>query len=165
VARVLAHPETVRVDGAERAVAAMARAPTRPIRIVGARAPVRAEVPLEAAPRHAQYLDATTVTVEVDVQPAMAERVFDALPIRVIGLSRLDGQADPPVGRLVLRGPADLVQQVSADTVSLRVDAQLIDLRPPARYLRSVMVSGLPPGVAAEVQPDSVSVTTHRRRD
>jgi YbbR domain-containing protein len=165
VARVVAAPDTVSVDGAQRAVEAMTRAPTRPLRIVGAKATVRAEVPLDAAPRHARFLDATTVTVEADIEPAMAERVFDAVPIRVIGLSRLEGVAEPPEGRLILRGPADLIQQVSTDTVSLRVDGQLIDLRPPAKYLRSVTVSGLPAGVAAEVQPDSVTVTTHRRRE
>ena len=66
---------------------------------------------------------------------------------------------DPLTAHLMLRGPVELLQSLSADTVSLKVDAQLVDTRPPAKYLRTVSVGGLPAGVAAEVQPDSVSLT------
>ena len=86
------------------------------------------------------------------------------LPIRAVGLHKLDGDIDPPTARLILRGPATLVSTLTQEQVALHVSAELADTRAPARYLRSVTVSGLPSGVAAEVQPDAVSLTTHPRR-
>jgi len=165
VARVTAEPLEVTVDGAKSAVEALQRVPTRPMRIVGARSEMHAMVALEPPPRHMKFLDVSSVTVDADIKPAMVERVFESLPVKLLGMTRLDGLIDPPHARLILRGPSNLVENVNQADVSLNIDGQLIDLRPPARYLRTVSVSGLPPGVAAEVQPDSVAVTTHRRHE
>ncbi len=165
VARATAEPAEVTIDGAKSAVEAFFRAPTRPQRVVGARGLVRGDKPLDPPPPHVRFLDATTVTVEADIQPAMVERVFENLPVRLVGLARLDGVVDPPVAQLILRGPSNLVENIKRSDVNLNVDCQLIELRPPARYVRGVTASGLPAGVAAEVQPDSVAVTTHRRHD
>jgi YbbR domain-containing protein len=165
VAKVTADPAEVTVDGAKSAVEAMQRAQVRPLRITGARSPVRGERQLEAPPPHVRFLDATTVAVEADVQPAIVERTFDTMAIKMLGMSRLDATIDPPVARLILRGPSNLVESIADGQVGLQIDGQLIDTRPPSRYLRSVGVGGLPAGVAAEVQPDSVAVTTHRRHD
>jgi hypothetical protein len=165
VARVSATPAEVTVDGAKSAIEALQRVPSRPLRIVGARTPLHAEMTLEPPPRHTRFLDVTTVTVEADVKPAMVERVFESLPVKLLGMTRLDGIVEPPNARLILRGPSNLFESINQPDVSLNVDGQLVDLRPPARYLRSVSVSGLPPGVAAEVQPDSVAVTTRRRHE
>ena len=87
------------------------------------------------------------------------------MPVKILGLSRLDGQCDPPSARVTLRGPSSLVGAVTLDTLSLAVDAQLVDTRPPARYLRQIAAQGLPAGVSAEVQPDSVMLSTRRKRD
>ncbi len=165
VSRVSASPAEVTVDGGKSAVEAFARAPPRPLRIVGARGLVRGEQALDPPPPQLRFLDVSLVTVEADVQPAIIERVFETLPVKLTGLARLDGMVEPPVAQLILRGPSDLIDSIKQSEVSLQVEGQLIDLRPPARYLRSVSVGGLPAGVAAEVQPDSVSVVTHRRHD
>jgi YbbR domain-containing protein len=165
VARVSAIPSEVTVDGAKSAVEALQRVPTRPLRIVGARSEMHAEVGLEPPPRHVKFLDVSGVTIEADIKPAMVERVFESLPIKLLGMTRLEGLIEPPNARLILRGPSNLVESVKQTDVNLNVDGQLLDLRPPARYLRSVSVGGLPAGVAAEVQPDSVAVTTHRRHE
>jgi YbbR domain-containing protein len=165
VSRVIAQPEEVTVDGAKSAVDTLQRVPARPLRIAGARGVVRGEEALEAPPPHVHFADASTVTVEADVRPAMVERVFDDLPVRLIGMTRLDGAVDPPKVRLTLRGPSNLIEAIKPGDITLRVDGQLIDLRPPARYVRSVAVVGLPAGVAAEVQPDTVAVTTHRKHE
>ncbi len=141
----------MRVDGAKSAVDAIERVPTRPLRITDARGPVKGDVALEAPPAHTHFLDVTTVSVRADVQPAMVERTFDQLPIQVVGLTHMDATVDPPTARLVIRGPSPLVGDVSDKTVSLKLDASLIDTRPPAKYTRIVTVSGLPAGVAAEV--------------
>jgi YbbR domain-containing protein len=165
VTRVTARPTTVKVDGAKSAVEAIERAPTRPLRVAGANRPVEVEMPLEAPPPHTRFLDATAVRVFVNIQPAIVEKVFDALPVRVLGLNRMEAQVEPPMARLILRGPSVLVSQVAEDAVTLNVEASLIDTRPPSKYIRSVAVSGLPAGVAAEVQPDAVMLTTHRKRE
>jgi YbbR domain-containing protein len=163
VAKVTATPPAVRVEGAKSAVEAMTRVPTRPLRVAEARKAVESEVPLEAAPAHTRFVEVTTVLIRADVQPAMVERVFDAVPVKVLGLSRMDAQLEPAAAKLTLRGPSVLLDEVTPKTVGLSVEAALIDTRPPSKYIRSVTVSGLPAGVAAEVQPDTVMLTTHRK--
>jgi YbbR domain-containing protein len=165
VAHVTSEPSKVRVDGAKSAVESMTRAPTRPLRVADARGPVSGEVALEAPPVHTRFLDPTMVTVRTDVQPAMVERVFGDLPVKIAGLTRLEGTVEPPSARLTLRGPSVLLKDVSASQLSLQVEGALVDTRPPSRYIRAVTVSGLPAGVAAEVQPDTIMLTTRRKRE
>jgi YbbR domain-containing protein len=165
VARVTAEPAKVRIDGAKSAVDGVTRAPTRALRVADAHGSVSGEVALEAPPAHTRFADLTTVTVRADIQPAMVERSFDALPVKVAGLTRLEGTVEPPTARLILRGPSVLLNDVSDKTVSLQVEASLVDTRPPARYIRTVTVNGLPAGVAAEVQPDTIMLTTRRKRE
>jgi YbbR domain-containing protein len=165
VAQVGARPAEITVDGAKSAVEALQRVSTKPLRVVGARGDVRAERPLEPPPAHVRFLDEASVIVEADVKPAIVERVFESLPIKVISLARMDALVEPPAARLILRGPSNLVESVGQDDVNLHVDGQLIDTRAPARYVRTVVVGGLPAGVAAEVQPDSVAVTTRRHHE
>jgi YbbR domain-containing protein len=163
VAKVTALPSVVRVDGAKSAIEAIARAPTRPLRVAEARHPVEAEVPLEPPPLHTRFPDLSTVHVRADVQPAMVERSFEDVPVHVLGLARMEAAVEPPALRLTLRGPSVLLDSIAPKDVSLNVEASLIDTRPPAKYIRSVTVGGLPAGVAAEVQPDTVMLTTHRK--
>ncbi len=165
VAKVTAEPAHVRVDGARTAVESIERVPTRPLRITDARGPVRGEVALEAPPVHTRFLESTTVTVRADVQPAMVEKTFEDMPIKIVGLTRMDAVVDPPTARLVLRGPSPLIGDISDKTVTLKIDAALMDARPPAKYVRAVTVSGLPAGVAAEVEPDTIMLTTRRKRE
>jgi YbbR domain-containing protein len=165
VARVTAEPSRVRVDGAKSAVDAIERVPTRPLRITDARGPIKGDVALEAPPVHTRFLESTTVSVRADVQPAMVEKTFDDLPIKIVGLTRMDAGSDPPTARLVLRGPSPLISDISDKNVTLKVEASLVDTRPPAKYIRTVTVSGLPAGVAAEVQPDTIMLTTRRKRE
>jgi hypothetical protein len=87
------------------------------------------------------------------------------MPIKVMGLTHLEATLDPPAARLVIRGPSPLVADVNDKTVSLKIDAALIDTRPPAKYIRTLTVSGLPAGVAAEVQPDTIMLTTRRKHE
>jgi YbbR domain-containing protein len=165
VAKVVAEPARVRVDGAKSAVDAIERVPTRPLRITDARGPIKGDVALEAPPLHTRFLESTTVSVRADIQAAMVERIFEGLPIKIVGLTHLDASVEPATARLVIRGPSPLVGDVSDKTVGLKIDASLIDTRPPAKYLRTLTVSGLPAGVAAEVQPDTIMLTTRRKRE
>jgi YbbR domain-containing protein len=165
VVKVAADPPRVRVDGAKTAVESIERVPTRPLRITDARGPVKGEVALETPPLHTRFLDATTVTVRADVEPAIVEKTFEAVPIKIVGLTKMEAVADPPTARLVIRGPSPLVGDISDKNVSLKIDGSLMDQRPPSKYIRALTVSGLPAGVAAEVQPDTVMLTTRRKRE
>jgi YbbR domain-containing protein len=165
VAKVAAEPARVKVDGAKSAVDALERLQTRPLKITDARGPIKGEVALEPPPLHTRFAETPTVSVRADIEAAMVERTFDQLPIKVVGLTHLEATLDPPTARLVIRGPSPLVGDVSDRTVSLKIDAALIDTRPPAKYLRTLTVSGLPAGVAAEVQPDTIMLTTHRKHE
>ena len=138
---------------------------TRPFRIADATGARRDTVALEAPPRASQYLDAGTVTITADVRPAIVERAVEGVAVRVIGLSRLEGSVDPGTATVILRGPSDLVRRVSTASLQVTTDARLEDGRPPALFKKRVDVAGLPSGVAAEVRPDSVVLSTRRRRE
>ena len=165
VAKVTAEPAHVRVDGAKSAVDAMLRAPTRPLRVADARGPLDGSVALEPPPLHTRFVGAQAVTVTAEVLPAMVERSFDALPIKVTGLQRLEATVDPPAARLILRGPSVLLKGVNEGSLGVQVDGALVDTRAPARYVRNITVTGLPAGVAAEVQPDSAALITRRKHE
>jgi len=144
-------------------VKGLSRIRTRPVKVTGAKEAVEADVELEAEPAHSRYLDVAQVAVRAEIQPAIVERTFASVPIRVTGLSKLAGDAEPSVAKVILRGPAQRVMALTNAQVELVIDALLADTRPPARYVRRLTVSGLPVGVGAEVQPDSVELVTHRR--
>jgi hypothetical protein len=165
VAKVTAEPAHVRVDGAKSAVDAMLRAPTRPLRVADVHGPLDGNVALEPPPAHTRFVGTTEVRVAAEVLPAMVERSFDALPIKVTGLARLDATVDPPTARLILRGPSVLLNRLREPSLGLQVDGALVDTRPPARYVRSITVTGLPAGVAAEVQPDTTALITRRKHE
>jgi hypothetical protein len=154
----------VRVSGARSVVEGIARAPTQPLRIAEAREPVREEVQLAPAPPHAEW-SAAKVSVDVEIEAALAERVLRAVPIRVVGAVRLEGRTEPESAEVVLRGPADTLAQVGPGAPSLIVDAQAEDNRPPGAARKRIGVVGLPSGVAAEVRPESATLVTRRRRE
>jgi YbbR domain-containing protein len=164
VTKVVAEPATVHVEGPKSAIAGITQVSTRPVKVAGARAPVLGEVLLEPEAPHVHYVEGKTVIVNAEVQPAIVERTFDDVSVRVIGLSRMDGTLEPNTVKLILRGPSDLVLNLKREDLNAQVEAALVDGRPPARYVRTVTVAGLPPGVAVEVRPDSVMLATHRKK-
>lgn len=159
VTKITAVPATIRVEGAKSVVNSLGRIPTAPLKLNGAKEPVSAELSVESLPAHADYLDPARVLVRVEVQPALVERTLDALPIRIVGPSRLRAKLDPPQARLLLRGPADLLAAVRPERISLSVNSQLVDASHAGRFVRSVVVNGLMPGVQAEVHPDTVMLS------
>ena len=50
----------------------------------------------------------------------------------------MDATVEPPTARLVIRGPSPLVGDVSDKTIAIKVEASLIDTRPPAKYIRTL---------------------------
>ena len=162
---ITVEPDRVRIAGPARIIKRLERLTTRPLRIADATGAVRETVALEIPPHASRYLDAGTVTINVDIRPAIVERTLEGVPMRILGLTRLEGELEPRTASVILRGPSDLVRRVSATALQLSVDARLEDSRPPALFKKRVDVAGLPSGVAAEVRPDSVVLSTHRKHD
>lgn len=162
VSRSVARPSEVRIVGARSVVEALPRARTRPVTISDARERVRTEVALEVAPTHAQWDGTGSVVVEVEVAQALAERTLRAQPLIITGMSRLEGRLEPTVADVVLRGPAEALSAVKPGMPSLLIDAQAEDARPPGVVHKRISVVGLPPGVAAEVVPEAVTLVTRR---
>ncbi len=165
VTSINVEPDRVRVAGPKRVIQHLDRITTRPFRIADATGAVRDTVALEPLPRGCQYLDASSVTVTAEVRPAIVERSFENVALHVVGLTHVEGVLDPRIATVILRGPSDLVRHVSPTSIQLNVDARLEDSRPPALFKKRVDVAGLPSGVAAEVRPDSVLLSTHRHRE
>ncbi len=165
VVRSVAHPREVRVTGAKSVVEGIQRITTRPVRIAEAKAPVHGEAHLESLPPHAEIDGVEQVAVDVEVVAALAERTLRGVPVRVTGLSRLDGRLEPEVADVVLRGPAEALAAVPLGVPSLLVDAAAEDGRPAGAFRKRIGAVGLPPNVAAEVRPESVTLVTKRRRD
>lgn len=163
VTAITVEPDRVRVAGPKRVLQRLERVTTRPFRIADATGAVRDTISLEPLPRGSQYVDAGTVTVTAEIRPAIVERAIEGVVVRTIGLSRIEGELEPRVATVILRGPSDLVRRVSPSAIQLSVDARLEDSRPPALFKKRVDVAGLPSGVAAEVRPDSVLLSTRRR--
>jgi YbbR domain-containing protein len=162
---ITVEPDRVRVAGPRRVIQKLERVTTRPLRIADATGALRETIALEAPPRSSQYLDAATVTVTADIRPAIVERAVEGVAVRVVGLTHLDADLDPRAATVILRGPSDLVRRVSPSSLVLTIDARIEDARPPALVKKRIDLAGLPSGVAAEVRPDSVVLSTRRRRE
>jgi YbbR domain-containing protein len=165
VTKVSSQPATIHVEGPKSVIMALTQVNTRPVKVTGAKQPVLGEVMLDNEPPHTRYVEGKTAVVHAEVQPAIVERTFDDMPIKILGLSRLEGTPEPSRVRVILRGPSDLVLNLARDAVVVQVDAQLLDNRPASKVLRQLTVTGMPAGVAAELSPDAVMLTTHRKRE
>jgi YbbR domain-containing protein len=165
VNRVVAQPQEVRIEGARSAVLALKSVATKPLRVVDATGPVRSLVGFEAPPPHVHYLDRQTVLVEGDVQPTILEETFSNVPVKVTGASRLQGIIEPAVVQVILRGPSALLRRVVKEAVTATIDMRLEDSRPHGRYRKRVQVADLPAGLAAEVRPDAVVLSTRPHQD
>ena len=164
LAKVTASPATIRIEGAQSDLEGLRRIRTRPLRTAGANALVRGEVALENLPKYATVVGGgATILVEADIKPMIVERVFDHVPIGVVGLTKHEGLVLPAEAKVILRGPSDVVASVTAERLTLSVDAALEDTRGPGTTQKRLAPTGLPAGVAAEVRPDSVKLTLRRR--
>jgi hypothetical protein len=166
VARSSAEPRTAVVSGAASVVEQITRAPTRPLLVADARQSVRGEVELAPPPTHADWQLDGPVTVAVEVVAALGESALHAVPVRVTGAQRVEAWVDPAAVEVLLRGPLEALPTGGPRGLALLVDAQAEDAHPPGAVVRKrIAVVGLPPGVAAEVRPETVTLFTRRRRD
>ncbi len=165
VGQKFAHPSKVTVSGAKSVVDGLQRVVTTPLRIADARSKVEGQVRLEPLPPHAWFTGSDSTNVEAEVIRDVAERIVKSVPVKVNGLTRLDGGIKPEKADVVLRGPPEALAAVGEESLSLVVDAQGEDGRPPNTYTKTISVVGLPTGLAAEVRPKEGTLVTRRRRD
>ncbi len=113
-------PPTVHISGPQSRVQELAQVATDVVNIAGLSGdkeitaalaiPDPVLEPADGAPRHVQ--------VEVRVEPIIAERVFEAVPVRIAE----DGfVADPATVKLTVRGPQASLQRVRLDEVEVVV--------------------------------------------
>jgi YbbR domain-containing protein len=166
VTRSEAHPREVRVIGAKSVVEGLQRARTQPLRITDARTSLHDNaVQLEPPPPHAHWDSSQKVSVDVEIAAVLAEKTLRGVAILVTGATKLEARPEPAQSDVVLRGPAEALALVGTGSPSLLIDAQAEDMRPPGTYRKRISVVGLPPGVAAEVRPETITLITKRRRE
>ncbi len=152
--KIEVQPLMVRIEGGKPEIERLTQVRTRPIHMTGARVAQSVEVALEALPRNLQYADTDKALVTVQVLSMLAEREMDHLPIRVVG-SAGHVFLQPFVARVLLRGPASLLNSIRPEQIALIVDGRT-DGR---TQTRPITLRGLPTGVTAEVTPPTVTLT------
>lgn len=96
------------------------------------------------------------VSVVVSIGEVKVERVFGAMPIKLVGAPDAPVVLDPAVVEVRLKGPSSALAAVGAETITATVD--LTGLSAGAHSL-PVRLSGLPAGVDLSLSPAVVKVT------
>jgi YbbR domain-containing protein len=124
VGRVVSDPATVRVQGPESRVRALAEATTEPVVVTGSREGVKDVVTIGLADSAVRLSDpATTATVVVEVLPAPLEREFGRVPVRWRNLaSGLRAQILPSITRVTVRGQREGLGGLRGDEIDAFVD-------------------------------------------
>jgi YbbR domain-containing protein len=124
VGRVISDPATVRVEGPDSRVRALAEATTEPVVVSGSRERVKDTVTIGVADAAVRLLDPlTTATVVVEVLPAPLEREFGTVPVRWRNLaSGLRAQIKPSIARVTVRGQREGLGGLRGDDVDAFVD-------------------------------------------
>jgi YbbR domain-containing protein len=124
VGRVVSDPATVRVQGPESRVRALAEATTEPVVMTGSRERVKDTVTIGLADSSVRLSDPlTTATVIVEVLPAPLEREFVSVPVRWRNLtSGLRAQIKPSVARVTVRGQREALGGLRGGDLDAFVD-------------------------------------------
>ncbi|NPA07227.1 MAG: hypothetical protein GXO54_07515 [Chloroflexi bacterium] len=89
---------------------------TEPVNINGASGPVTNKVPLQI-PEGLEAVDTTEARVEVVIEPFVANRFFDAVPVRVEGLAQgLVAEVQPQYVSLQINGPEPKLNELNPAT-------------------------------------------------
>ncbi len=160
VLRSTAHPKDVRITGAKSVIEGIQRMPTRPIPLADARTSLHARVQLEPPPPHAEFEGSDELTIEIDVEAILSERLLRAIPVQTT--TRWDGLIQPAQVDVLLKGPIEALGKMVPSALSLAVEAPVENAHGPMR--KQIAVGGLLPGLTAELRPNSVTLVPHRRR-
>jgi YbbR domain-containing protein len=157
VRRIVSDPATVDVVGPESRIRGVTEAITEPVEVNGATAAVRDIVTVGVADGALRLKEPRTARVTVEITPAPIERTIDGVPVRVRNLSpNLTARLTPSVVRLHVRGAAEELRAIQADTVEAFVDlAGLVS----GRYNLPVRTAPRSDVGVTRVEPATVTVT------
>jgi YbbR domain-containing protein len=120
-------PQTVEVVGPESALRHVTEAITEPVWVGGAKAAIKATVPVGVADQGVRLKNVRSVTVTVDILQAPNERQLE-VPVRLRNLqTRLAATADPTVVKVRARGTKASIDQLKISSIVAFVDLDGID--------------------------------------
>jgi YbbR domain-containing protein len=166
VEQVIADPPLVTVRGSQNAIAPVDEVHTLPLSIAGKRGNFEQRVALAPVGRGAT---AEVEEVDVDVQIVEEVRMHKLSSVKVAlsppppRAAAASVEVVPPVVDVILRGGAAAMKEVDPAKVGAAVEARPEDYAPGASRNAPVLVTGVPPGVAVEVYPREITVSTRVR--
>jgi YbbR domain-containing protein len=119
-----AQPKTVEVVGPESALRHVTEVITEPVPVTGAKAAVHAVVPIGVVEQGVRLKSVRSVTVNVDVILAPAERQLN-VPVRLRNLDAgLTAVVDPPAVKIRARGSRAAIDKLKDNSVGAFVDLE-----------------------------------------
>lgn len=155
--KVTTIPATVEVIGPESRLRRLTNATTEPITIQDVTRPVRDVVTVGVADASVRLREARTALVTVEIRAASAERTVAGVTVSLRNPPRgRRASATPPVVRVTVNGPGDLVKSLEGQSLEAFVD--LSGLRP-GRHLVEVHVANIAGNVdVVRVEPAKLQV-------
>jgi YbbR domain-containing protein len=167
VQRIDLTPRAVLLSGTRAELDPIAEVRTVPMPLGGKRANFKQEVALAPLPEGVARADLGPITAEIVITPEETVRRLGDVPVLVHpppGQSELTSVTLSPARvEILLRGSNDVVSQIPASSVYGTVELRPEDFKVGARRQGTVLVEGVPPGVATEVRPREVEVVYKAR--
>ena len=163
VVKLVPLPAKLEVKGPEAEIGNLKGVATRPVSVQGATQSFTSDVPLASLPRNFEAVSARQIKVRVEIGPKQDSVTRQDVPVEVTGLSTRGGETAPKVVTVVLRGPRLALDAVDFNAMRAIVEATREDDEKDGDRPKRVNVSGLPAGVAFEVQPPEVVLRTHKK--
>ncbi|MDO8836427.1 MAG: CdaR family protein [Vicinamibacterales bacterium] len=149
-------PAEVEVIGPESALRILQQAATEPVEIGGATTSVREVVNIGLPDSSARLRSPRTARVTVSIAPVRSERTLTNVPVRMKNLrSSLSARAAPSNVTVTVRGPDDVLRELSTDDVVAEVD--LSGLGPGGYTLDVSVTSRLTLGIV-RIGPQQVQI-------
>ena len=150
-------PATVEVEGPQSRVRELAEATTEPVNIDGERKDVKDVVTIGVADSAVRLVEPRAANIVVEITPAPVERAIHGVPIRWRNLgSGHRARISPSVARVQIRGPQEMLDHVTADTIQAFVDLAGLG---PGRYNLHVQVDPSQDFGISTIIPPVVDVT------
>ena len=163
---IYSDPPAVTVRGKKPYIDGLVDVRTLPLSATGKRQSFHQRASLAPLARGASA-DVTSVDVRVDVEEEVAQKTLSNLSIQLVQplgiknpLSLSSYEVDPQMVEVVLRGAKNAIKQVDDRKVTAMVQIHIEDLAPSASRMAPVLVRGTPPGVAIDVHPSEIKLST-----
>jgi hypothetical protein len=156
IERVSVDPKEVEVVGPESALRLLQLAATEPVTLTGAKSSVRETVNIGLPDSSARLRSPRTARVTIDVAPVRSERTLTDVPVRMKNLRpTLSARATPTSVTATVRGPDDVLRELSADALEASVDLAGLG---PGRYALEVRLTSRQTLGVVRVMPAQIQV-------